>query len=315
MRNQTTVTEFILIGFLYPRHLECLIAVGFLASYLLILSGNIMIIAIILLDRHLHSPMHFFLWNLSCLEILITSSVLPKVIASFLTGDRSISYLPCITQCYFYFLLGCSEFVLLAVMSYDRYVAICNPLHYTMVMNAQLCFQLVVGSWATGFLATIIPTILVITLPFCNANQIDHFFCDSLALVKLSCVDTSFVELLSFMTSSAILLGSLILTVVSYTCIVATIFRITSHSGRIKAFSTCSSHFIIITMGYGSCIFMYVQPSGSEISLNKLVALLNTVVTPLMSPFIFSMRNQQMKDSLRTALKRSMNLSRKHINF
>ncbi|XP_030403712.1 olfactory receptor 6C76-like [Gopherus evgoodei] len=315
MRNQTTITKFILIGFLYLRHLEFLIAVGFLASYLLILSANIMIIAIIHSDRHLHSPMNFFLWNLSCLEILFTSSVLPKVIASFLTGDRSISYLACITQCYFYSLLDCSEFVLLAIMSYNCYVAICNPLCYTMVMNAKLCFQLVVGSWATGFLATIIPTILVFTLLFCNANQIDHFFCDGLALVKLSCVDTSFVELLSFMTSSAILLGFLILTVVSCTYIVATIFRTTSHSGLNKAFSTCSSHFIIITMGYGSCIFMYVQPSGSDISLNKLVALLNTVVTPLMSPFIFSMRNQQMKDSVRAALKRSMNFSRKHINF
>ncbi|XP_006031657.1 olfactory receptor 6M1-like [Alligator sinensis] len=315
MGNESKVTEFIFVGFPSLHHLELLMAIALLASYLLTLAGNLMIIALILSDCSLHSPMYFFLWNLSCLEILITSFVLPKVIASFLIGNKTISYSACIAQCYFYFFLGCSDFALLAIMSYDRYVAICNPLHYSMVMNSKLCLQLVIGSWAAGFLATIVPTILVIKLPFCRVNHIDHFFCDSVALIKLSCADTSFVELVSFLSSIIILLGSFVMAVVSYIYIVITILRLPSASRRQKAFSTCSAHLTIVTLGYGSCIFMYVRPSTSDPSINKLVALINTVVTPLMSPFVFTLRNQQVKDALRAALKNSMVFSRKRFHF
>ncbi|KFQ97993.1 Olfactory receptor 49, partial [Opisthocomus hoazin] len=295
---------FLLLGFPSLHHQERLIAITFLASYLVILAGNLLIVFLILSERDLYRPMYFFLGNLSALEIFIATSVIPKAVGSLLLGSRVISYPACLTQCYFYFLLGCTEFVLLAVMSYDRYVAICYPLQYPVLMNSQLCLQLLLGSWTAGFLVTITPTILGARLPFCNANHIDHFFCDSVLLMKLACADTWVVDLVTCTVSSIVLFGSLAMTVVSYLYIINTILRLPSASSRHKAFSTCSSHLAIVILGYGSCIFMYVQPSSHYVSYNKAVALLNTVITPLMSPFIFSLRNQQMKDALKAGLKR-----------
>ncbi|XP_067173404.1 olfactory receptor 6E1-like, partial [Apteryx mantelli] len=295
MLNHTTVTEFLLLGFPSLHHQEYLIAITFLASYLVILVGNLLIIALILSDRDLHRPMYFFLCNLSSLEIFIATSIIPKIVASLLMGNKTISYPACITQCYFFSLLGTIEFVLLAVMSYDRYVAICYPLQYPMLMNSQLCVQLLLGSWTAGFLATVVPTVLVVRLPFCNDNRIDHFFCDVVLLIKLSCADTRTVELINFVNAFIILLGSLVMTAMSYLYIINTILRLPSASSRNKAFSTCSSHFTIVILGYGSCIFLYMRPSSHHISYNKTVALLNTMITPLMSPFIFSLRNEQMK--------------------
>ncbi|XP_067173365.1 olfactory receptor 6M1-like, partial [Apteryx mantelli] len=239
--------------------------------------------------------MYFFLCNLSSLEIFIATCIIPKTVASLLMGSKAISYPACITQFYFFIFLGVIEFVLLAVMSYDRYVAICYPLQYPMLMNSQLCVQLLLGSWTAGFLATIVPTVLVVRLPFCNDNRIDHFFCEGVLLIKLSCADTQIVELINFMNAFIIIFGSLVMTAMSYLYIINTILRLPSASSRNKAFSTCSSHFTIVILGYGSCIFQYVQPSGHHTSYYKMVALLNTVVTPLMSPFIFSLRNEQMK--------------------
>ncbi|KAM6448947.1 olfactory receptor 6M1-like [Liasis olivaceus] len=239
--------------------------------------------------------MYFFLGNLSCLEILITTSIIPKVLVGLLLGNKCISYPGCLSQCYFFFFLGSSDFVLLAVMSYDRYMAICNPLQYPVIMRLEFCLWLVMVCYAAGFLATILPTILVTNLSFCDRNQIDHFFCDSVALMKLACTDTNLVELISFFSSSVIVVGSFIGTIISYVYIIMIIVKIPSSSGRQKAFSTCSSHLTVVSLGYGSCIFMYVRPSGSNPTTNKVVSLINTVLTPLLSPFIFSLRNKQMK--------------------
>ena len=195
MLNHTTVTVFLLLGFPALHYQECLIAITFLASYLVILAGNLLIICLVLSERDLYRPMYFFLCNLSSLEIFITTSVIPKAVESLLMGSKAISYSACLAQCYFCSLLGSIKFNLLAVMSYDRYVAVCYPLQYPMLMNSQLCLQLLLGSWTAGFLVTIIPTILVARLPFCNANRIDHFFCDSVLLMKLSCAETQIVEL------------------------------------------------------------------------------------------------------------------------
>ncbi|XP_044305959.1 olfactory receptor 49-like [Varanus komodoensis] len=299
--NHTTITDFILLDFPELHQLEFLMGLLLLASYLIILAGNILIIFIIIHDHHLHTPMYYFLWNLSCLEILITTCVVPKVVTSLLLGFKTISYPACLSQCYFFFFLGSSDFVLLAVMSYDRYVAICNPLRYASIMSTQLCLFLTVTSCAAGFLATLLPTILVARLPFCQSNHIDHFFCDSLALMKLACSDTSLAELISFFSSSATLLSSLIFTVVTFAYIIATILKLPSASGRRKAFSTCSSHLMIVSLGYGSCIFTYVRPSGSNPSINKIVSLINTVLTPVLSPFIFSLRNHQVKQAMKAA--------------
>ncbi|NXK01198.1 OLF49 protein, partial [Corythaixoides concolor] len=305
MLNHTTVTEFLLLGFPSLHHQEHLMAIALLISYLVILVGNLLVISLILAERDLYRPMYFFLCNLSCLEIFVTTSIIPKAIGNLLMGSKAISYPGCLTQCYFYSVLGCIEFVLFAVMSYDRYVAICHPLQYPMLMSSQLCLQLLLGSWAAGFLATVVSTVLVVRMPFCSANCIDHFFCDSALLIKLSCAETQIVELINFVVSSIILLGSLCMTAMSYLYIINTIFRLPSASSRLKTFSTCSSHFTIVLLGYGSCIFIYVQPSSHHTSYNKAVALLNTVVTPLMNPFIFSLRNQLMKDALKARLKRS----------
>uniref|UniRef100_A0A8D0ERF3 Olfactory receptor n=1 Tax=Strix occidentalis caurina TaxID=311401 RepID=A0A8D0ERF3_STROC len=302
MLNGTRITVFLLLGFPSLHHQECLIAITFLSSYVVILAGNLLIISLILSERDLYRPMYFFLCNLSFLEIFITTSIIPKAAGSLLKGNKTISYSACLTQCYFYSLLGYIEFVLLAAMSYDRYVAMCYPLHYPMLMNSQLCLQLLSASWTAGFLVTIIPTILITRLPFCNDNRIDHFFCDSVLLMKLSCAETQIVELITFMASSIILFGSLGMTALSYLYIINTILRLPSTSSRQKAFTTCSSHLTIVILGYGSCIFMYVQPSSHHVSCNKAVALLNTVVTPLINPFIFSLRNQQMKDALKIKL-------------
>ncbi|XP_067173392.1 olfactory receptor 6M1-like [Apteryx mantelli] len=243
--------------------------------------------------------MYFFLCNLSSLEIFIATCIIPKTVASLLMGNKAISYPTCLTQLYFFTFLGVNEFVLLAVMSYDRYVAICYPLQYPMLMNSQFCVQLLLGSWTAGFLATIVPTILVVRLPFCNDNHIDHFFCEGVLLIKLSCADTRTVELINFMNSFIIIFGSLVMTAMSYLYIINTILRLPSASSRNKAFSTCSSHFTFVILAYGSCIFQYVRPSSHHTSYYKMVALINTVVTPLMSPFIFSLRNEQMKKVLK----------------
>ncbi|XP_066485875.1 olfactory receptor 2AP1-like [Tiliqua scincoides] len=315
MENQTVLTDFILLGFPELHQLKHLLAVTLLASYLLALAGNIMIIVLVIHDSHLHTPMYFFLWNLSCLEILITTTVVPKVLASLFFSFKSISHPACLSQCYFFFFLGSSDFVLLAVMSYDRYIAICKPLHYVVIMSGQICLWLVAGSYAASFFATIAPTILIANLSFCHSNHIDHFFCDSVALMKLACTDTSLVELVSFFSSSVTLLGSLIFTVMSYIYIVTTILKIPSVSGRHKAFSTCSSHLMVVSLGYGSCIFMYVRPSGSNPSVNKMVSLINVVLTPLLSPFIFSLRNKQMKDALKTLFIKHAIYSNKNLDL
>lgn len=315
MENQTVITDFILVGFPELHQLNHLMGILLLASYLFTLAGNIMIIILVIHDSHLHTPMYFFLWNLSCLEILITTTVVPKVLASLFLSLNSISHPACLSQCYFFFFLGSSDFVLLAVMSYDRYIAICKPLHYAAIMSGQICQWLVVGSYTTSFLATITPTILVASLPFCHSNHIDHFFCDSVALMKLACADISLVELSSFFSSLATVLGSLIFTLMSYIYIVKTILKIPSASGRYKAFSTCSSHLIVVSLGYGSCIFMYVRPSGSNPSINKMVSLINIVLTPLLSPFIFSLRNKQMKDALKTLFIKRAIYSNKNLDL
>nr|XP_009939601.1 PREDICTED: olfactory receptor 6M1-like [Opisthocomus hoazin] len=315
MLNHTTVTVFLLLCFLSLHHQECLIAITFLASYLVILAGNLLIVFLILSERDLYKPMYFILGNLSALEIFIATSIIPKAVGSLLLVSKAISYPTCLTQRYFCSLLGSIEFVLLAVMSYDRYVAICYPLQYPILTNSQLCLQLLLGSWTAFFLVTIMPTILVARLPFCNASHIDHFFCDSVFWMKLSCAETQVVELVTCMVSSIILFGSLAMTAVSYLYIINTILRLHSASSWHKAFSTCSSHLTIVTLGYGSCIFMYVPPSSHHVSYNKAVALLNTVITPLMSPFIFSLRTQQMKDALKARLKRRFITSRRQLCF
>ncbi|XP_072481746.1 olfactory receptor 6E1-like [Notamacropus eugenii] len=297
MGNITTVTEIILQGLTDACELQMLIFVGLLLTYLITLLGNLLIIVVTLMDHRLHTPVYYFLRNFAVLEIWFTSVIFPKTLDNIRTGNKTISLLGCFFQCFLYFFLGTTEFFLLAVMSFDRYVAICNPLRYATIMSKGLCVQLVLSSWMGGFLLIIVQSYITFQQPFCGPNVINHFFCDSFPLLELICADTSLVELIGFVIANTSLLGTLSVTASCYGHILHTILRIPSAKERQKAFSTCSSHIIVVSLFYGSCIFMYVREGkGSEgENLNKVVAILNTVVTPMLNPFIYTLRNKQVK--------------------
>uniref|UniRef100_A0A673U2F2 G-protein coupled receptors family 1 profile domain-containing protein n=1 Tax=Suricata suricatta TaxID=37032 RepID=A0A673U2F2_SURSU len=306
--NWTLVTEFILVGIPTTRALGSLLFLTFLLAYLVTVLGNSLIIILILMDYRLHSPMYFFLSNLSFSEVLTTTCAVPKMLAGFLSDRMSISFAGCFTQLYFYFLSGCTEFILFAVMSYDRYVAICSPLQYPVIMTSSLCVRLVILSWVGSFLLILPSTVLKAGLPYCGPNVIDHFFCDSAPFLHLACADIRIIELLDFLSS---LVLSLSLTVVSYIYIIATILKIPSGQGQRKAFATCASHFTVVSMGYGISIFVYVRPSQkSSLHLNKILFILSGVVTPLLNPFIFSLRNETMKAALKDSLAKGLHLLR-----
>ncbi|XP_048670726.1 olfactory receptor 6S1-like [Marmota marmota marmota] len=301
--NLTRVTEFILLGFQNEKPVNILLFSVFLLMYLTSLVGNTLIILLVCCDRRLHSPMYFFVANLSFLEVAITSTVVPEMLANTFSLTKAISFVGCLTQSFFYFLLGSTEFFLLAVMSFDRYVAICNPLRYALIMNRQTCAALLLGSYVGAFLSILAPSVLTAPLPFCGPNVVNHFFCDSAPVLKLVCADTSLAELADFASSAVLLLGSLLLTGVSYTCIIITVLQMPSAQGGRKAFSTCASHITVVTLYYGSSIFIYVRPrKGGVMDVNKFATVLNTIVTPMLNPFIYSLRNEKVKGSLRDAL-------------
>uniref|UniRef100_A0A8C2W773 Olfactory receptor n=2 Tax=Chinchilla lanigera TaxID=34839 RepID=A0A8C2W773_CHILA len=305
MRNRTSVTDFILLGLTDNPELQVVIFFFLFVTYVLSVTGNLMIITLTLLDSHLKTPMYFFLRNFSFLEISFTSVCNPRFLTSIITGDRSISYNACIAQLFFFIFLGSTEFFLLASMSFDRYVAICKPLHYTTIMSNKICYQLTVSSWLAGFLVIFPPLAMGLQLDFCDSNIVDHFTCDSAPLLKISCTDTSTLELMSFVLALFTLMTTLALVLLSYTYILRTILRIPSTQQRKKAFSTCSSHMIVVSISYGSCIFMYVKISATEgVALTKVVAVLNTSVAPMLNPFIYTLRNQQVKQALKDVVKK-----------
>ncbi|XP_008688391.2 olfactory receptor 6M1-like [Ursus americanus] len=304
MRNQSTLTEFTLTSFPIIQELQILLFVILLLVYMLTITGNIVIISLIWTDNRLQTPMYFFLSNLSFLDILFTTTITPKLLTCLLEEKKTISFAGCITQIYFYFFLGTVEFLLLAVMSFDRYVAICNPLRYTIIMNSRVCLLLVLGCWVGAFLSVLCPTIVVSRLPFCT-EEISHFFCDIAPLLQVACIDTHFIEMINFLLSSLVLLTSLVFTIVSYAYIISTILRIPSAQGRRKAFSTCASHITVVSIAYGSNIFMYMRPSQSHsLEFDKVTAVFTTMVTPLLNPFIYSLRNEKVKEVLRESISR-----------
>ncbi|XP_077690603.1 olfactory receptor 10A7-like [Eretmochelys imbricata] len=302
-RNRTAVTEFILLGFGDVPELKILLFLMFLAIYMATMFGNMLITALVVADQHLHSPMYFFLGNLSCLETCYTSTILPRMLASLLTGDKTISFSGCITQLYFFCALAATECCLLAAMSYDRYLAICKPLHYSTLMNSRFCLQLAAGSWLNGCLATAIFVLFMSHLIFCGPDEIDHFYCDLIPLIKLSCSDTYLIILLDFVLSCVFTLPAFLLTLTSYVCIIATILRISSTTGRQKAFTTCSSHLIVVTIFYGTLMIVYMLPKHETLSvLNKVLSLSYTVLTPAVNPLIYSLRNRDVKEALSKAV-------------
>nr|XP_025844892.1 olfactory receptor 6C75 [Vulpes vulpes] len=305
MRNHTTVTEFILLGLTNDPQWQVVLFIFLLVTYMLSVTGNLIIITLTLSDPHLQTPMYFFLRNFSFLEISFTSVCIPRFLVTIVTRDRTITYNGCVTQLFFFIFLGVTEFYLLAAMSYDRYVAICKPLHYMTVMSSRVCILLVFISWLAGFLIIFPPLILLLQLDFCASNIIDHFICDSSPILQLSCTNTHFLELMAFFLAVVTLMVTLTLVILSYTYIIRTILRIPSTSQRKKAFSTCSSHMIVVSLSYGSCIFMYIKPSARErVTLSKGVAVLNTSVAPLLNPFIYTLRNQQVKQAFKNMVQR-----------
>ncbi|XP_040610217.1 olfactory receptor 6C3-like [Mesocricetus auratus] len=300
MRNHTVITEFVLLGITDDPELQLVLFIFLLITYILSVTGNVTIITLTLLDSHLKTPMYFFLRNFSILEITFTSVSIPRFLASIVTKVKTISYNNCLAQLFFFISMGVSEFFLLTAMSYDRYVAICKPLHYTTIMNQKVCTLLVFTSWLAGFLTIFPPLMLVLKLDFCASNVIDHFSCDYFPILQLSCSDTRSLEMIGFYFAFVTLLFTLTLVIFSYICIISTIMMFPSASQRKKAFSTCSSHMIVISMSYGSCIFIYVKPSAKErASLTKAVAVLNTSIAPMLNPFIYSLRNQQVKQAFK----------------
>ncbi|XP_067388885.1 olfactory receptor 11A1-like [Emydura macquarii macquarii] len=305
--NQTSITKFILLGFRNLPEWQILLFLLFLAIYILTIAGNILIVALVVADQHLHTPMYFFLGNLSCLETCYTSTILPRMLASFLTGDRTISVRGCVAQFNLFSSLVAVECALLAVMSYDRYLAICKPLHYAVQMNRSCCLQLASLSWVSGFLASSVPTSLLAQFTFCGPNEIDHFFCDFTPLIKLSCNDTRLMELVTFILSFIFTLPAFLLIVMSYICIIITILRIPSTTGRQAAFSTCSSHLIMVTIFYGTLITVYILPDSATLrNLNKMFSVFYTVLTPMVNPLIYSLRNKEVNKALRKAFRKCM---------
>ncbi|KFO24603.1 Olfactory receptor 6C4 [Fukomys damarensis] len=253
--------------------------------------------------------MYFFLRNFSFLEISFTSTFTPRLLFSILTGNNTISFSGCFTQYFFAILFGATEFYLLTAMSYDRYVAICKPLHYTTIMNNKACIQLVLWSWLCGFLIILFPIIPTSQLTFCASNVLNHYYCDYGPLMEISCSDTSLLELGDFILAVVTLVVTLMLVIFSYSSIFRTILKIPSAQKRKKAFSTCSSHMIVISLSYGSCIFMYIKPSAKEgVAFNKGVAVLNTSIAPLLNPFIYTLRNKQVKQAFKDVTRKMLHL-------
>ncbi|XP_053120519.1 olfactory receptor 6B1-like [Hemicordylus capensis] len=301
--NQTAPVVFILLDF-NSEDLHILLFILFLALYIATMASNILIVILVVTDQHLQTPMYFFLGNLSCLETCYSSTIVPRMLASFLSGDKSISISGCFAQLYFFGCLLTVESYFLAVMSYDRYLAICKPLHYSMLMNGRICSLLIAGSWIIGSLPVNICIPLASQLNFCGPNKINHFFCDLTPMIRLSCNDTHLVEITTFILSSLNTLPPFLITVTSYICIIKTILRIPSTTGKEKAFSTCSSHLTVVACFYGSLMIVYVLPDMSYLSeLKKIFSLFYTLLTPLINPLIYSLRNKEVKEALKKTFK------------
>ncbi|XP_048216369.1 olfactory receptor 10AG1-like [Perognathus longimembris pacificus] len=293
--NVSMVKEFVLLGFSDLPYLQGFLSGIFSIIYAIILIGNSLIIILTMVDRVLQKPMYFFLANFSALEICYVSVTLPRLLVSMWTQDRNISLLECATQLCFFSVLAATECLLLAVMSYDRYVAICNPLHYPLVMNPKKCTQLAAAAWLSAMPVQIGQTCQIFSLHFCHSNQIDHFFCDIPPMMKLACGDTSVHELSVYVVAMLLAVVPFLLILASYSKIISTILRLPTAQGRGKAFSTCSSHLLVVVLFYGSASITYFRPKSSHSAgIDRLLSLLYTILIPMFNPMIYSLRNKEM---------------------
>ncbi|XP_043778679.1 olfactory receptor 4B1-like [Cervus elaphus] len=297
MACTNNVTELIFSGLFEDPEVQRACFVVFLPVYLATVVGNGLIVLTVRVSKSLRAPMYFFLSHLSLVEISYSSTIVPKFITDLLSKIKTISLEGCLAQIFFFHFFGVTEILLLVMMAYDRYVAICKPLHYTSIMNRQLCYILVAGSWLGGFFHSIIQVLITIQLPFCGPNVIDHYFCDLQPLFKLACTDTSVEGVVVLANSGLIALCSFLLLVSSYVVILLSL-RNHSAEGRRKALSTCASHLMVVTLFFGPAIFLYMRPA-STFTEDKLVAVFYTVVTPMLNPVIYTLRNAEMKVAMR----------------
>ncbi|XP_004450947.4 olfactory receptor 2G2-like [Dasypus novemcinctus] len=301
--NESSLTGFTLLGFSDYPQLQKALFIIILILYLLTILGNTTIILISRLEPKLHTPMYYFLSHLSFLDLCFTSSVIPQLLVNLRDSMKMITYGGCIVQLYVSLALGSTECILLAVMSYDRYVAVCRPLHYAVVVHPRLCKILSSMAWLSGVTASLIQSTLTLLLPFCGDRQVDHFVCEAPVLIKLACMDTTFNEAELFVASVLFLLVPVSFILVSYGYIAQAVLRIKSTFGRQKAFGTCSSHLLVVIIFYGTIIFIYLQPSKSKYKdQGKFVSLFYTVVTPMLNPLIYTLRNKEFKGALKKVL-------------
>ncbi|XP_011831657.1 PREDICTED: olfactory receptor 4E2 [Mandrillus leucophaeus] len=309
--NQTRVTEFVFLGPTDNWVLEILFFMAFSAIYVLTLLGNILIIIATVFTPSLHTPMYFFLSNLSFIDICHSSVTVPKMLEGLLLERKTISFDNCITQLFFLHVFACAEIFLLIIMAYDRYVAICTPLHYPNVMNMRVCVQLVFALWLGGTVHSLGQTFLTIRLPYCGPNIIDSYFCDVPLVIKLACTDTYLTGILIVSNSGTISLTCFLAVVTSYTVILVSL-RKHSAEGRWKALSTCSAHFMVVALFFGPCIFIYTRPDTS-FSIDKVVSVFYTVVTPLLNPFIYTLRNEEVKSAMKQLRQRQVFFTKSYI--
>ncbi|XP_015265452.1 PREDICTED: olfactory receptor 6F1-like [Gekko japonicus] len=303
--NKTIVNSFIILGFSASPQIRMLSFMLVLATYVLTVTANVIIISLIKTNRKLQRPMYYFLGNFSFMEIWYTTSTVPKMLESFLVGGSTVSVAGCISQLYLFFALGSTECFLLVTMAYDRYLAICRPLHYPTLMTLQISTRMVTAAWVAGFLAPLVPIVLISQLSFCGPKEIHHFFCDAGPLLRRSCNAAFFSSTVVTVLASMVSLSTCLLTMVSYTFIISTILRIPSASWRQKVFSTCGSHLTVVVIFYATVIFIYVRlisPTASE--LDKVASVFYAVVTPLLNPMIYSLRNKEVREALKKLVSR-----------
>ncbi|NXR12576.1 O12D2 protein, partial [Semnornis frantzii] len=306
MLNKTEVSEFILLGLTARQGLQHFFFTSFLFLYVTTVVGNGAIMTLVGLKPQLHTPMYFFLGNLSCLDIFFSTATIPKMLTGLLFGHQSISFAGCLAQLHFFHFLGSTEAVLLAAMAYDRYMAICHPLRYTLVMSPRTCLLLAVASWSSGFVHALMHSVMTSQLSFCGHNHVHHFFCDIKPLLNLACSSTSHNMTLLNVVTTSIVLGPFILIVLSYLYIISSIFqKVQSQEGRWKLFSTCASHLTVVVLFYIPVLFNYTPPSlGSSLERDVQVSLIYSTVTPALNPLIYTLRNQEVRSALKKILKK-----------
>uniref|UniRef100_A0A8C6EAQ5 G-protein coupled receptors family 1 profile domain-containing protein n=1 Tax=Moschus moschiferus TaxID=68415 RepID=A0A8C6EAQ5_MOSMO len=298
MTNMSLVTAFILLGLPHSPELDMLLFGIFLVIYVLTVVGNLLILLVIIVDSHLHTPMYFFLSNLSFIDMWYCTVTVPKMLMTVVSPEGSpISFHSCVAQLYSFHFLGSTECFLYTVMSYDRFLAISHPLRYASMMSGRTCTFLATTTWLSGSLHSAVQTTLTFRLPFCGPNQIQHYFCDAPPILKLACVDTSNVEMVIFVNIGVVASGCFFLIVLSYVSIVRSVLKIRTSEGRWRAFQTCSSHCTVVLCFFVPCVFIYLRP-GSKEAMDRIVAVFYTVMTPLLNPVVYTLRNKEVKKAL-----------------